>query len=185
MISIQAFLYHSFKFSVSLEKFVIKKLKKLYLYAALKILCEDKHYLFISFFQLNILLGTFAYCIIVSLKKYYFVLPCCLPRKTSHMINLQPTMAKVTAGLVFIGSFVHSLRRSFITVYFLFSSMCSFTVPLKFLLMADIAFNIFLGCLFFHPPLNDRIVWADTDSSVLIMKAAKNRRKKVTGRKYK
>lgn len=61
---------------------------------------------------------------------------------------------------------------------FLFPPMCSFTVPLKFLLMANVAFNIFLGCLFFHPLLNDRIVWAGTDSSVLIVKAAKNRRKK-------
>ena len=58
--------------------------------------------------------------------------------------------------------------------------MCPFTVPpaVVFLLMANVAFSIFLGSLFFHPLLNNVIVRADTDSSALDVKAAKKGRKK-------
>lgn len=56
----------------------------------------------------------------------------------------------------------------------------AFTVPpcVVSLLMANVALSLFLGCLFFHPLLNNVIVWADTDSSALDMKAAKKGRKK-------
>lgn len=68
---------------------------------------------------------------------------------------------------------------------FMLLLMCPFTVPLAvmFLLMANVAFSIFLGCLFFHPLLNKMIVRADTDSSALDMKAAK--RRKQNYQKYK
>ena len=58
--------------------------------------------------------------------------------------------------------------------------MRAFTVPppVVSLLMANVAFSLFLGCLFFHPLLNNVIVRADTDSSALDMKAGKKGRKK-------
>lgn len=81
-------------------------------------------------------------------------------------------MAKFTSGIVFIGSFVHSLIRSFMAMHFMAPLMCPFTVPLAmvFLLMTNVAFNIFLGRLFFHPLLNNMTVRAGTDSSALDMK---------------
>lgn len=58
--------------------------------------------------------------------------------------------------------------------------MRPFTVPppVVSLLMANVAFSLFLGCLVFHPLLNNVIVCADTDSSALDMKAGKKGREK-------
>lgn len=66
--------------------------------------------------------------------------------------------------------------------------MRAFTVPppMVSLLMANVAFSLFLGCLFFHPLLNNVIVRADTDSSALDMKAGrKGRKKEITDRRDK
>ena len=63
-------------------------------------------------------------------------------------------------------------------VDFWFPLVRSFTFPQArvFLLVADVAFGVFLGCLFFHPLLNNVTVRADTDSSAPDMKAAKEGR---------
>lgn len=76
-------------------------------------------------------------------------------------------------------SLVTPLIGSFMAVYFLLLLLCPFTAPLAVVLplVANAAFSIFLGCLFFHPPLHNMIVRADTDSSALDMKAAKKERK--------
>lgn len=78
-------------------------------------------------------------------------------------------MAKFTSGIIFTGSFVHSLIRSFMAMYFMAPLTCPFSFPLAmvFLLMTNVAFSIFLDCLLFHPLLNNMTVRADTDSSVL------------------
>lgn len=57
-------------------------------------------------------------------------------------------------------------------MYFMAPLMYPFTVPLAmvFLLMTNVAFNTFLGRLFFHPLLNNVTVRASTDSSALDMK---------------
>lgn len=70
--------------------------------------------------------------------------------------------------------------------YFVPPTTCPFTVLLAavFLLVANVAFGIFLACLFFHPLLNSATVWADTDSSALDVQAAREGRKKITGGKY-
>ena len=57
-------------------------------------------------------------------------------------------------------------------VDFWFLLMCPFTFPLASLfLVANVAFGVFLGRLFFHPLLNNMTVRADTESSAPDVKA--------------
>lgn len=95
------------------------------------------------------------------------------------MINLEPTPAKFTSGIVFMGSFVHSLRRCPVAGCFMALLTRLFAVPLAvvFLLWTNVTFSIFLGGLLFHPALDHTAARADTDSSVPDVKAAKKGRR--------
>lgn len=124
----------------------------------------------------------------IILLKNIFCFALLAPNKEdSHDIFIT-SHSQVHSGLLCVASSVPSLIGRFMAMRFLPFPMRPFTVPPRVvsLLTANVALSLFLGCLFFHPLLNNVIVWADTDSSALDMKAAKKgRKKKITDRRYK